>query len=181
MDKYRRLADLLKGRQPQKEVFFTATFVGSQGDICSIDIDGLILDDVRLRPTTIEADNKVLVTPMVGSSVLVGSMSGELSNLFIISADSVSEYSMVIGDVSILINEKGIVMNGGSLGGMVKVENLTSRLNAIEKEFNKLLNDYKVHNHTHPQGSTTGLLVQPSASQLALTERVYIENEIVRQ
>ena len=40
--------------------------------------------------------------------------------------------------ISVELNSDGIVMNGGELGGLVKVEDVTTRLNIIEKDINAL-------------------------------------------
>ena len=40
--------------------------------------------------------------------------------------------------VCVVVDENGVTMNGGKLGGMVKVEDITTRLNLIEKDINNL-------------------------------------------
>lgn len=123
MDKYRRLAELLKGRNETKETFFTATFVSSQGNTCTIDIDGLLLDGVRLKPTTDKnesmvgnpeigweiVENKVLTIPAIGSHVLVGSFSGDYNNLFILQADVIDKLKITCNGINLMKLISGLI------------------------------------------------------------------------
>lgn len=144
MDKYRRLADLLKGRNETKETFFTATFVSSQGDTCTINVDGLELDSVRLKPTTAQTDNKVLLTPAVGSNVLVGSISGDFSNLFVLSADVIDTIEItcngqnVMDLVSRLIQTLAKAQVITPLGNGTFDPGVISQLNRIETSFKQI-------------------------------------------
>lgn len=144
MDKYRRLADLLKGRNETKETFFTATFVSSQGDTCTINVDGLELDGVRLKPTTAQTENKVLLTPAEGSDVLIGSFSGDFSNLFVLSADVVDTIEITCNgqNVMFLISEmiqtlvKAQIIT--PLGNGTFDPSVISQLNKIEMAFKQI-------------------------------------------
>ena len=62
--------------------------------------------------------------------------------------------------------ENIVIGDGATVQGVVKIKEQTEKLNELKStvndlitKFNNLLTDYKAHNHTHPQGSTTGLLV----------------------
>lgn len=62
------------------------------------------------------------IYPKPGTICLVGIIEGQETDAFLISAEEVDE----------------IVLNGGTLGGLVKVGELTERLNLIEKDINSL-------------------------------------------
>ena len=62
------------------------------------------------------------IYPKPGTTCLVGIVEGQETDAFLISANEVDE----------------IVLNGGTLGGLVKVGELTERLNLIEKDINSL-------------------------------------------
>ena len=62
------------------------------------------------------------IYPKPGTTCLVGIIEGQETDAFLISAEEVDE----------------IVLNGGTLGGLVKVGELTDRLNLIEKDINSL-------------------------------------------
>lgn len=62
------------------------------------------------------------IYPKQRTTCLVGIIEGQETDAFLISADEVDE----------------IVLNDGTLGGLVKVRELTERLNLIEKDINSL-------------------------------------------
>ena len=60
--------------------------------------------------------------PAVGSVVIVGSLTGDLDHLVVLSMDRTEE----------------VIINGGKLGGLIKVQEITQKLNALESEVNNL-------------------------------------------
>ena len=87
MDKYRRLSELMKSFQWSGQAFFPATVESVEGITCTVNIGGLSISDVRLKTTTTKTDDQILLTPMIGSDVLVGSLSGDFNNLFVLASD----------------------------------------------------------------------------------------------
>jgi len=87
MDRYRRISELIKGFQHSGKAFFHATVESVDGNVCTVNVDGFSISGVRLKATTTETNNQVLLTPMIGSDALVGSFSGDYNNLFVLSAD----------------------------------------------------------------------------------------------
>ncbi len=144
MDKYRKLAELLKNRST-KDVFFTAKFVSSQGSTCTVLVDDLELDEVRLLPTTAKSDNKVLLTPAVGTDVLIGSLSGDLNNLFIISANEIENLEVTCNGVNLMelisdfiqtIAQAKVITPQGT--GSFE-PSVIAKLNSIESSFKQVL------------------------------------------
>ena len=64
---------------------------------------------------------------------------------------------MQIGRTKLQIDNAGVVINGGELGGMVKIKQLTQKLNA-------LVNAYNAHTHTV---ATTGTAAAQSGTAAA--------------
>lgn len=91
MDKIRQLTELLKGFRATGQTFFPATVESIDGNTCTVKVDNLSISDVRLKATTTKPDNQVLLTPAIGSDVLIGSLSGDFSNLFVVSADIIDK------------------------------------------------------------------------------------------
>ena len=89
---------------------------------CEVSIDGLSIPDVRLRASTEVDGAQIIVRPAVGSVVIVGSLTGDLDHLVVLSMDRAEE----------------VIINGGKLGGLIKVQELTQQLNALESEVNDL-------------------------------------------
>ena len=96
-----------------------------EGDTCTIEVDDdLDLSDVRLR---VVSDNntssKMLLTPKIGSFVLVADLSGgDLSDMAVVMFSEVEK----------------IIINGGNNGGLVKINDLVNHLNTIENDINAL-------------------------------------------
>lgn len=107
------------------------------------------------------------IYPKPGTTSLVGIIEGQETDAFLISAEEVDE----------------IVLNGGTLGGLVKVGELTERLNLIEKDINSLkqaLSGWKPSPNDGGSALKTALSSYFSGS-LKETQVEDIENERVKQ
>ena len=123
MNEYSKLKELLKGVGGGKDITIYQGIVNSvDGCLCEVQIGGIAIPDVRLRASELDDDGQMLVTPKVGSAVTVGSLSGDLAQLVVLKVDHIDT----------------IVINGGYLGGLINIAQLTSNLNAIEDEINNL-------------------------------------------
>lgn len=141
MDKRAQIASLLKGlTQTDGLIVFTAKVKSVEGNTCTVDYDGLALTDVRINPTTTSDDDKILLTPAVDSYVLIASLTGDLSNLCVLTADRLASVEITIGEISVQYDKEGIVFNGGELGGLVKLDDVTKKINALENQINQLKN-----------------------------------------
>lgn len=139
MDKRAEVAKAFGGLfKETARAYFKARVVSVEGKTCTIDYDGLHLTDVRLTPTTTERQDTIEITPAKDSYVLVASLSGDLTNLEVIRADAVESVRIAIGDTVIFADKKGVILNGGKLGGMVKVGELVTKINTIERQLNSL-------------------------------------------
>lgn len=123
MDPYRELRELLANIGGGKATNLYQGVVTALSDItCEVSIDGLSIPDVRLRASTEVDGAQIIVRPAVGSVVIVGSLTGDLDHLVVLSMDRAEE----------------VIINGGKLGGLIKVQELTQKLNALESEVNNL-------------------------------------------
>lgn len=123
MDPYRELREHLANIGGGKATNLYQGVVTALSDItCEVSIDGLSIPDVRLRASTEVDGAQIIVRPAVGSVVIVGSLTGDLDHLVVLSMDRAEE----------------VIINGGKLGGLIKVQELTQQLNALESEVNDL-------------------------------------------
>lgn len=115
---------------PQPLTVYQGIVASVEGITCTVTFGSQDVSGVRLRAS--EADNKaqILLVPRVGTAVIVGSLSGDLSQLVVLSVDEVER----------------IEINGGKLGGIINIEELTAKIN-------QLVNAFNAHTHTMPPGT----------------------------
>jgi hypothetical protein len=126
--------------------FIHAEVVSVDSETCTVKRNGLQFTDVRLGAVVNENINNLLIVPKVGSMVLIADMSaGQMRDLVIIGWSEVDT----------------ITINGGEFGGLVKIQELTSKLNALVTAFNS---------HTHTV-ATTGTAAAQSGTAAAITSQ----------
>ena len=141
MDRYKELAERLKAATGGRETVLTPGIVTKvDGLLCEVKIGGLTVPDVRLRASETEDSGQLLIVPKVGTAVTVGSLTGGLSELVVLAVDHVER----------------ITVNGGQLGGLVNIGELTARLNAFVDAFN-------AHTHQGTHGPTSAPLKSAEA------------------
>ena len=94
------------------------------GITCTVRFGEMEVDGIRLRASEASQDAQMLIVPKVVTAVIVGSLSGDLSELVVLAVDVIER----------------IEINGGQLGGLINIEALTDKLNELVNAFN---------NHTH--------------------------------
>lgn len=127
----------------------------------------------------------MVLIPKVGSYVIVALMNDGVNGC-VIATEEVERMELVIGEARVEVTEDGIVLNGGGLGGLVKVEALTAKLNELIDAFN-------AHTHTLPSGAVAvsgsatsqtnavPITVPAITSKHAEVARSDYENEKVKQ
>ncbi len=140
MDRVAKMAELFRQlRQPKGDIFFYATVTAITDQTCSVKITDLELTDVRLKATVSKETDMLLLTPKVGSMVVVGANHGDWRDLVVVKVDDPQRISYKHKDVSIDIDgESGkIVINEGKNGGLTitpelkdQLENMTKRIDA---------------------------------------------------
>lgn len=125
MNEYSKLKNLLQGFGGENVITIYQGIVNRiDGCRCEVQIGNIAIPDVRLRASEIVDDGEMLITPKVGTAVTIGSLSGDLSQLVVLNVDHI----------------ESIVINGGKLGGLINIEQLTEKLNTIEDDINSLKN-----------------------------------------
>lgn len=151
MDDYRELAERLKGFIPQNTHICQGIVSKVDGITCTVEIGGLSVPGVRLRATEMETDDAVLVVPKIGSAVIVGSLTGQLDELVVLVID----------------RAESVTFNGGKMGGMVNVSEITKKLNSLIDALNT---------HTHP--TPNGLSSPPTAQFMKFNKSDYEDEKI---
>ena len=108
-----------------KQVLFVGTVKSVEGETCTVDIEGLEIDEVRLTAVNDGTADKLLITPATGSYVLMVDLSaGELRDVAVVGYTQLE---------SIGATCEQITLNGGSNGGLVNIESLQSNLDTLKK------------------------------------------------
>ena len=153
MDQYKELATLIKQASLEggRVTILQGIVKEVSGVTCTVEIGSLTVSDVRLRASEKQEETQILMTPAIGSAVILASLSGDMTNLVVVAVD-VAE---------------SITINGGKLGGLINIEALTAKLNELVQVFNS-------HTHTAPNGPTT----PPTTSAKQLQRKDYEDEKI---
>lgn len=158
MNDYSKLKELLKGVGVGKDVTIYQGIVRSvDGCLCEVQIGSIAIPDVRLRASELDDAGEMLVTPKLGSAVTVGSLSGDLSQLVVLQVDHVET----------------IVINGGKLGGLINIDQLTEKINELVDTFNGHTHDVTV---SHPGGTFT--TISPGSNASSFSKSDYEDEKI---
>lgn len=157
MNEYSKLKEYLSGFG-SKGIAITQGIVKSvTGNLCDVEIGNIVIPDVRIRASELDDAGEMLVTPKIGSAVILGSLSGDLSQLVVLRVDHI----------------ESIIINGGKLGGLVNIEQLTNKIN-------ELVNTFNTHTHnvtvSHPGGTFT--TVTPGSSASSFNKEDYEDENI---
>lgn len=106
-------------------LFLVGEVKSVEGESCTVDVAGLELDEVRLTAVNDGAGGKLLLTPKVGSPVLLADMSGgELRDIAVIGYTKIEKIETTC---------EQITLNGGENGGLVNIESLNNNLDTLKK------------------------------------------------
>lgn len=201
MDKMTQIRQLLRelvGVEKPLHLFQLVEVVSVDGDVCTVKLDTLEIPDVRLSSIVGGAENGVLYTPAVGSVLLVADIScGELRDLVVLAyseIDSIKVHKgkttliidgekvdLTVGNSAIKITESLVEFNGGTNKGVVKVADLVSKLNTLEKDINTLktaLAGWVPANPLETDGKALKLAITAwSGGQLATTVEANLVND----
>jgi hypothetical protein len=130
------------------------------------DEDGQEFYDVRLRPVT-GANKSLLQIPKVGSFVLAVRVESS-EDWMVIACDEVDKIQLIAGDSTIVITGNDILINGGALGGLIKISELTTALNQLVNTFNT---------HTH---AVAGSTASPTPNQAAVFNQSAYEDDAIK-
>jgi hypothetical protein len=160
------------------------------GDVHSVNETDLTIDvalnetvmvsNVQLK-ATIAGDQGFYVIPKNGSHVKIVRLDGGV-NYSLLQASDIDKLVFKIGNATFVADENKIMMNGGNHHGMVKVSELTQKLNDLENKVNELIGICKsmtvalAPSGTYPLGTNFFASVQ----NLQTTSQNDIENPNVK-
>ena len=161
MDDYRQLQEHLRNvAGGRKTISIYQGIVKSvDGNLCEVTVGNINIPGVRLKASELDDDGLMLITPKVGSAVTIGSLSGDLTELVVLKVDHIET----------------IVINGGKLGGLINIGQLTDKINELVESFNSHTHQVTV---SHPGGTFT--TVKPMESAKTFDKGDYEDVKIKR-
>ena len=178
MDRSKEIKEVIKSIAGVQGMMFVMGKVESVGDeTCSVKIaDRLVINDVRLNASADGNADNILIKPKVGSMVMMADLSGgELRSLVVISFSALDSMTVRF--------DGEVVINGGENEGLVKVKELTDKLNAIEKDINGLKTVFSTSwiPVVYDGGASLKAAAASWAAQtLATTSQKDIENDMIK-
>ena len=159
MDDYRQLQEHLRNvAGGRKTISIYQGIVKSvDGNLCEVTMGNINIPGVRLKASELDDDGLMLITPKVGSAVTIGSLSGDLTELVVLQVDHIET----------------IVINGGKLGGLINIGQLTDKINELVESFNSHTHQVTV---SHPGGTFT--TVKPMESAKTFDKGDYEDDKI---
>jgi hypothetical protein len=138
----------------------------SEATCVLVDEDGQEIYGVRLCPTT-GANKSFLQIPALNSFVMAIRVE-DSEDWMVVACDKVEKVKLTVGQSRLEITETDVLINGGNLGGLIKISELTSQLNAFVTVFNS---------HTH---AVAGSAASPSPQQARTFNKTTIEDTKVK-
>lgn len=135
-DNLQRLIEAIarKGQAPLLVNVGKVSNIDEDKRICDITIDDdLTLNNCRLNAIIDSYSNKLLIVPKDNSMVAFIAIGGKLTEPLVIACSEIEKILLTIGESDILIEDGKIEMNGGNLGGLIKLQQLESNLNKLKK------------------------------------------------
>lgn len=141
--------------------------------------EAVIVPDVRLR-MSLEGDEGFYVVPRKGSYVSIAELEGGVEYC-LLQASEVDKVLLKIGNTTMAIDKDGVVYNGGQNKGLVKVVQLTQKINALEDKVNQLITTLmSVQVALAPAGVFPFAPIFASVQPLPPTQQADIENDKIK-
>ena len=156
---------------------FTVTILEVDDTYASVTMTGS--DKKMTVPLTCTSINfgYLKVKPKVDSIAIVTLANGVDNAPFFMAFSEVDEIMLTVGESSVKVNTDVWEFNGGTLGGIVKLNEITEKLNALENGYNSLVAKYNAHVHAANGTPTVSL----ETTVLTPTQTTDIENEKITQ
>ncbi len=113
-------------------------FIDKVKGVCTVEDGKLNYSGVKLSAVVNGEGNKFYLFPKVGSVILVSPIHEDIKNLYVEAFSEIEEVNISVGDQNFKMTGAGFVINNGLNGGLVKVDALLSKINALETSFNTL-------------------------------------------
>ncbi len=154
----------------------TVSAVDDQKLTCTVKLDDdIIYYKVRLR-SVVTDDTGVYVLPKADSKVTIACVDNG-GHWTVVKWSEVDKLMLKIGQTTIEVVDGSVTINGGNNNGLVKVAELTQKINALEQQMNTILSTIQGVSVTlAPSGSFPFAPIFASIQPLQTTAQADIEN-----
>ena len=146
MEKARKLLiQMMKDNSPVQVKIGTVKSVDKNkltADVKMLD-DEIVLYDVRLQATIDDNADGIYSIPTVGSYVLISLISNDKLMNYISLFTEIDEFIVKVNNIEIVLSKDLIQMNGGKLGGLIKIEEIKIQLDRLTKRVDGIANSLK--------------------------------------
>jgi hypothetical protein len=130
------LRSLIDGRINVQTFVCTVVSVDKENDTCEVEpVNGdANLDEVRLKSIIDTTESSIIIYPKIGSTVLVSIIEDNPNVAFVTMVSEFTEIIIELGE-SFKMHLKpdgNLEFNEGLLGGLVKINQLVTKINALE-------------------------------------------------
>lgn len=136
------------------------------------------IENVQLMASV---DDGFLLIPTIDSTVIVSYSTHNAP--FITLFSSIDKVLIIVGNTQMKITDGLVQFNDGSLGGLVKITQLTNKLNNLENLVNDLAAKYNSHTHVLALSAGTGTAAPTTTTEttvLTPTAQADIEDTTIK-
>jgi hypothetical protein len=161
---------------------YSGTVVAIDENQKTIDVqlnENVIVPNVRLR-MSLEGDEGFYPIPRKDSYVSIAELEGGVEYC-LLQCSEIDKVLLKISNTTMAIDKDGVVYNGGQHKGLVKVVQLTQKINALETKVNQLISTLQsVQVALAPAGVFPFAPIFASVQPLSTTQQSDIENTKIK-
>lgn len=153
----------------------------------SMDEPGAVTGEITLN--TVKGDNAgIILVPKVGARCILAAVDTDSGVYTLLRASEYDKIKIKAGDRTLEVKDGQWTFDGGSNGGLIKIDSLVEKLNNVENKMNDLIAVFLNHKHVSAtSGSPTSNVQSPTLlldmilpntlQQLETTQSTQIENK----
>jgi hypothetical protein len=174
-----RLANTF-GKDYVSTVDCNVTAVNESNRTCSVEpITTSLATGFNEVALTADPNDGFICYPEIDSTVRVAvTNKGEK---YILQFSDLSKIRITIGNSEIVVKDSDITFNDGNLGGLVKLNDLITKLNNLENKVNAIISTFNSHTHIGNLGAPTAPPTIPISGTLTPTQKTDLENTKIKQ
>lgn len=153
--------------------------VDAEGGTCDVELS--VDDEGQATPgiiTNVVTDNMegLTMVPVIGSQVWVAEIDGPGKWGLVKCSELQTVVVKIGGTAELEVTSGTVVLNGGSNGGLVKVQELVDKINRLESKVNGLVTKYNSHVHVLTLSTGTGTAAPTAAPETPITPVTTVAN-----